>query len=80
MPDTTVDDHVDLRCGEGHLGARIVAGNLIETECRKCRGLHPEAQRVLHRWSIVGDLVETVVVTIPTLPDPEVGPWGRRPG
>lgn len=59
---------IDLRCPAGYLLGRtiapkIVEGNLVELDCRKCRkNDHPEARRVLHRFNVLGDCVETVVV------------------
>lgn len=41
---------------------QIVEGNLIEVSCRDCRGRGTD--RVLHRYNVLGELVETVRVPL----------------
>lgn len=60
----------DLRCDQNPsklLGrARLVEGNLIEIACDHCKatmrrsGRH--VRRVLHRWDVTGELIETEVI------------------
>lgn len=70
-------DVIEIRCpvgprrllskvmSEGGL-PHIVPGNLIEFACDDCkrwqRREDPKVQRILHRFNLAGDLVETVVV------------------
>lgn len=53
-----------LRLGEE--GVRIVEGNLVEFACRSCRRELSRsggtADLVLHRFNLLGELVETEVV------------------
>lgn len=68
--------YVDLRCpitprrmfarllaGE----ATIVPGNLVEVSCIDCRKTaredQPDVTRVLHRFNVLGECVETVALT-----------------
>jgi hypothetical protein len=63
----------DLRCpvyaktmfARLDVDTRIVPGpNLIEVACRDCRNdRHPRPTRVLHRYNLLGDWIETEVVT-----------------
>lgn len=67
---------VDLRCPEDsrellmryhrEVGKPPVSGNLMELHCRVCsrnaRQIDRSITRVLHRFDLVGDLVESVVV------------------
>lgn len=62
-------DVADLRCpvNPSRLFARlrgpvIVEGNLIEVACRDCR--RGRRVRVLHRFDVLGNLVETVEVSL----------------
>ena len=47
-------------------GPRVVAGNLIEVACDDCRKdmrrNGAQVLRVLHRYNVLGDLVETEVI------------------
>ncbi len=76
MPVESVRE-VELRCPTGPrklfaklrmsgLPAPVTPDNLIEMACQDCRrrlrGEGRDAQLVLHRFDIVGDLIETVVV------------------
>ena len=72
----TVPIDVDLRCpvNRSRLLARvkrdpavqIVEGNLVEVACTHCRNemrrSDPTVLRVLHRFNVLGDLVETETV------------------
>lgn len=53
-----------LRLRDGSV--RIVADNLVEFACRSCRrardGNGPPVTRVLHRFNLLGELVETEIV------------------
>lgn len=68
---------VELRCPEGARKlfaklrvtggvAEITSGNLIELSCANCRytlvAKGQDVSLVLHRYNIIGDLVETAVV------------------
>lgn len=68
---------VELRCNANPLrllakirqpqsGVEIVEGNLIEIACDHCkrtrRQQDPDVKLVLHRWNVVGELVDTEVV------------------
>lgn len=68
---------VELRCNSNPLrllakirqpqsGVEIVEGNLIEIACDHCKRTHrqrdPEVKLVVHRWNVVGELIETEVV------------------
>lgn len=70
-------DRIEVRCpvGTGRLFAMAVAngerpvmadGNLMEFVCRDCakelRQTDPSVARVLHRYNIIGELVETDVI------------------
>lgn len=67
---------VELRCPLGpkallakvvQLGdrPRMAEGNLMELSCRDCartaRKTNPSVKRILHRFNVLGDLVESVV-------------------
>jgi hypothetical protein len=64
---------IELRCAVGprrlfakirSTGERphITDGNLIECACPDCRKRHyPDSTQVLHRFNIIGELVETAV-------------------
>jgi hypothetical protein len=69
------DIYVELRCPIGPkalLGKilqqgekpKMTDGNLMELNCRDCartaRQYKPEIKRVLHRYNIIGELVESV--------------------
>jgi hypothetical protein len=65
--------NVDLRCpvNPSRLFAKlqmqeavIVEGNLIEVACTDCRQLRndPDVLRVVHRFNVIGEAVETEVV------------------
>lgn len=71
-----IDTRVEVRCpvGPRRLFALMLdrgerplkaEGNLIEFVCRDCakdlRHADPTVARVLHRYNIVGELIETVV-------------------
>lgn len=72
------DDDAELRCpvpgnpdGMGKLlgklhgrPPRIVGLNLIELSCPYCAQRHPKQSRprVLHRFNLAGELIETVVI------------------
>lgn len=43
-------------------GPVIVEGNLIEVSCRDCR--RRPGTRVLHRFDVLGNLVETIEVSL----------------
>lgn len=67
---------IELRCPVGPrqlLGkirreggtARVTDGNLMELSCRTCsqtarRSGHPPNTRIIHRFNLLGDLVESV--------------------
>lgn len=60
---------VDLRCDRNPSrllakvkSPQIVDGNLIEVACRDCRDAYPGAKRVLHRFDVLGELIENEVV------------------
>jgi hypothetical protein len=70
------EQFVELRCPIGPKallakvikqgdGTRRTEGNLLELACRDCakqlRKKNPEVKRVLHRFNILGELVESVV-------------------
>lgn len=78
MTDTSGVNTIELRCsesprrlfakllreGEGPL--TVVPGNLVEFACRDCtkreREIEPGVMRVLHRFNILGELVESEVI------------------
>jgi len=67
---------IELRCDAGKLLAKVLRSgeqpqfvkpdNLIELACPDCKTRRRHAgqrvQRVLHRYSILGELIETLVV------------------
>lgn len=74
---TAVGAEVELRCEANPLrllakirqpqsGVEIVDGNLIEIACDHCKRVHrqrdPQVLRVLHRWNVLGELIETETV------------------
>lgn len=79
-PQIEVERVIEIRCPDGArrlLGKalprgehRILPGNLIEFSCDECKRrlnrLNQDVSRVLHRYNVVGELVETVSVKKPT--------------
>ena len=68
---------IELRCNSNPLrllakirqpqsGVEIVEGNLIEIACDHCkrtqRQVDPTVRLVVHRWNVVGELVETEII------------------
>ena len=78
MADSTDMTVTDFRCSvhPARLFARlrqegehppIVEGNLVEFSCRECTKVQRQIDsdtvlRVLHRYNLIGELIETVVV------------------
>lgn len=70
-------DTIDIRCPENPRvlflklkrsgeDTPVVDGNLIELACERCRNTirqsEPDVLRVLHRYDLTGELIETEVV------------------
>jgi hypothetical protein len=80
MTDTSKVDTIELRCSENprrmfakllHEGSGapvVVPGNLLEFACRDCTKQEREEDhdviRVLHRFNILGELVESEVIYV----------------
>lgn len=78
VPSATVPQEIELRCpvGPRKLFAKLrlegvqptmTSGNLLELSCQDCRRRarsegRPDVGFVLHRFDILGNLVETVVI------------------
>jgi len=88
MTDTSEVDTIEIRCAEspwkmfGKLlreskDVPVVPGNLLEFACRDCtkreREENPLVVRVLHRFNVAGELIESEVVLSETADNEDSG-------